>query len=146
MEKFNTIFEFTWILTFKQTIFSCSSILIYTKSFPRFTLLIPWIILNTSIISPLSCLCLRKNIPNFFNLSSYEKFLKLGIILVALLCNPYLLVSRTGYNTLSAVLTYDLYSFDITSADLYNTTPWLFYGTRVKEKGQNAPIIEVLTS
>ena len=97
------------------------------KSFPRFTLSIPWIILKTSIIS-LNLLCLRENIPNLFNLSLYDKFLKLGIILVALLCTPSNISASFsfigGQNWIQYSkwgLIYDLNSFDITSADLYDT-------------------------
>ena len=131
-------------LIFKQK--SCPLVLqSILKSFPRFTLSIPWIILNTSIISPLSLLRLKENILNLFNLSLYDKFLKFGITLVALLCIPFSIsVSFSFIDDQNWIqyfkwgLTYDLHSFDITSADLYDTPLFiipkiklaLFFATR----------------
>ena len=75
---------------------------------------------------------LKENIPNLFNLSSYDKFLKLGITLVALLWTPS---STSASYTFIGVqncmqhskcsLTYDAYSFENTPEDLYDTLQFI---------------------
>ena len=81
--------------------------------------------LNHSI---LSLLCLKENIPKLFNLSSYNKFFRPEIILVALLWTPSsIFASFTSIGVQNCMqyskcdLTYDLHSFEITSEDSYNT-------------------------
>ena len=78
-------------------------------------------------INPKSFMPLRKHTQPF-NLFLYDKFLKPGIILVALFWNPS---SISAYFTFIGVqhckqysrcsLTYDIYSFEINSENLYNS-------------------------